>query len=133
MRSPASEAVQRDRVALIALYEATDGANWDDSTGWLSDAPLGDWYGITTDINSGRVVKLSLSRNNLRGELPADLGRLDHLERLDLPNNELSGPLPAKWSQLSNLGVLGLSGNKLSGPLPAAWSCLGNLGWVYLQ
>ena len=28
MGSPASEAVQRDRAALVALYEATDGANW---------------------------------------------------------------------------------------------------------
>ena len=58
MGSPASEAVQRDRAALIALYEATDGANWDDGTGWLSDAPLGDWYGVTTDTD-GRVLELS--------------------------------------------------------------------------
>ena len=55
MGSPASEAVQRDRAALVALYEATDGANWDDHTGWLSDAPLGDWYGVTTDAE-GRVT-----------------------------------------------------------------------------
>ena len=36
-------------------------ASWDDSTGWLSDAPLGDWYGVTTDTD-GRVLELSPRR-----------------------------------------------------------------------
>ena len=66
MGSPASEAVQRDRAALIALYEATDGANWDDSTGWLSDAPLDDWYGVTTDTDN-RVSILYLADAMGRG------------------------------------------------------------------
>ena len=30
-----------DREALVALYNATDGENWDVSDNWLSDAPLG--------------------------------------------------------------------------------------------
>ena len=36
----------QDRAALIALYEATDGPNWVDAENWLTDAPLGDWYGV---------------------------------------------------------------------------------------
>ena len=84
----------RDRAALVALYEATDGAHWDDSTGWLSDAPLGDWYGVTTDTD-GRVLELSLAGNNLTGSLPAELGHLTNLQVLELAGNRLDGALPA--------------------------------------
>ena len=38
-----------DREALVALYNATDGENWNRSDNWLSDAPLGEWEGVTTD------------------------------------------------------------------------------------
>ena len=37
-----------DRAALVALYEATDGPNWVSNEGWLTDAPLGEWYGVDT-------------------------------------------------------------------------------------
>ena len=39
-----------DRAALVALYSATDGASWKNSANWLSDAPLDEWYGVTTDF-----------------------------------------------------------------------------------
>ena len=35
-----------DRVALEALYRATGGDDWTDNTNWLSDEPLGEWYGV---------------------------------------------------------------------------------------
>ena len=54
MEAPASEAVQRDRAALVALYEATDGANWKYDYYWLSDVPLNEWYGVTTDVDGPR-------------------------------------------------------------------------------
>ena len=41
--------VETDRAALVALYNATDGANWRNNTNWLSPRPLGEWYGVTTD------------------------------------------------------------------------------------
>ena len=64
---------QHDRAALIALYEATGGPNWKNSENWLSDAPLSDWHGVTTDRN-GRVMELKLWGNNLRGPFPVELG-----------------------------------------------------------
>ncbi len=33
------------RAALVALYEATDGPNWVNNENWLTDAPLGEWFG----------------------------------------------------------------------------------------
>ena len=67
-----------DRVALVALYNATDGANWYVKENWLSDAPLGEWHGVTIDDN-GRVVGLDLVHNNLTGELPTELGRIGQI------------------------------------------------------
>ena len=55
-----------DREALVALYNATDGPNWDSSGNWLSDVPIGEWFGVTTDDN-GRVTELRLGDNQLSG------------------------------------------------------------------
>ena len=62
-----------DRAALVALYEATDGPNWVNNENWLTDAPLGEWYGVYTDA-SGRVVALGL--RGLSGVIPPELGAL---------------------------------------------------------
>ena len=47
--------INPDRAVLVALYEATDGDNWKDNTNWLSDRPLNEWFGVTTNGN-GRVT-----------------------------------------------------------------------------
>ena len=69
-----------DREALVALYNATDGDNWRFNTNWLSDRPLGEWFGVTTNVG-GAVRGLSLDGNNLSGSLPPlrDLSDLRHL------------------------------------------------------
>ncbi len=108
---------ETDREALVALYNATDGENWDESHNWLSDAPLGEWYLVTTDDN-GRVIDLGPYDNNLSGELPPELGSLSNLEALRLVNNELSGEIPAELGSLSSLILLDLGGNALSGCVP---------------
>ena len=73
-----------EREALIALYNATDGDNWDphyfgSSEGW--DGPAGtecNWWGVT--CSSGRVTELNLGyRNQLSGFIPAELGNLTSL------------------------------------------------------
>ena len=51
-----------DRAALVALYNATGGANWGRNLNWLSNAPMWQWSGVITD-SDGRVTK-GLSRNN---------------------------------------------------------------------
>jgi hypothetical protein len=37
----AQGSVATDRAALVALYHATDGPNWDVNANWLSDEPIG--------------------------------------------------------------------------------------------
>ena len=113
-----------DRAALEALYNATDGPNWPDNTNWLTDAPIGDWHGVTTN-SAGRVVRLDMNGNQLTGEIPKELGNLASLEELDLNNNyQLTGEIPEELGNLASLEKLWLQGNQLTGEIPEE---LGNL------
>ena len=118
-----------DREALIALYNATDGPNWGNNTNWLTNVPIGEWKGVTTD-EDGRVVLLGLGNNGLRGELPPELGDLTMLSSLQLWDNNLSGELPRELGNLANLGWLDVSNNQLSGEIPSEVSSLPNLHQV---
>lgn len=129
-----SSSVEQDRAALVALYNATDGPNWTYNTNWLSDAPLDDWYGVTTDIN-GRVVSVYLkgrttvfgggrTTHGLTGQLPPELGDLSRLTTLILGINNLSGPIPDELAKLTELTQLNLEDNNFSGEIPQG---LGNL------
>ena len=93
----------RDREALIALYNATDGPNWSHSNNWLSDEPLDAWYGVSTTTEGTEVDSLVLRGNGLRGPLPQALDQLLSLELLNLSGNQLSGPIPSSLGQLQNL------------------------------
>ena len=119
----AQGSVQSDRAALVSLYNATDGPNWTSRTNWLSDEPLGDWHGVTTDAN-GRVTELDLNLNGLDGQIPTAIADLDRLEVLLLFINDLKGSIPAQIGDLENLRELDLGGNELTGRIPAT---LGNL------
>ncbi len=94
-----------DRAVLIALYNATNGPDWTNNANWLSDAPLGDWYGVTTN-DDGRVEGLFLAVNQLSGPIPPDLGNLANLSDLRLGGNQLSGPIPPELGNLANLQLL---------------------------
>ncbi|CAN0291991.1 unnamed protein product, partial [Ectocarpus sp. 8 AP-2014] len=111
-RTPSTMA-STDRDVLVALYNATEGANWENSTNWITGAELSQWYGVTVN-DQGRVVQLALHRNNLRGPIPVELGRLAVLEHLSLGRNELTGPIPSELGHLSALKELYLMNNELS-------------------
>ena len=119
-----------DRQALVALYNATDGPNWENKENWLSDEPLDDWYGVT--VSDGRVTELALWGNRLTGPIPAELGNLSHLVQLSLGSNQLTGPIPAELGQLSNVEGLGLYENQLTGEIPPELGQLSSLRELYL-
>ena len=139
-----------EREILSVLYEATGGVDWKQQGGWLTNAPLGDWHGVTVD-GDGRVVELALFGNNLRGRIPLELegmanlrlldlsfnwlegiitpglGRIRTLTELYLESNTLSGSIPAELGQLFQLRVLFLHDNRLEGAIPPELGNLSNL------
>ena len=124
---PEDEPVEEDHAALVALYHATRGEadtpGWTDKTNWLSDKPLNEWHGVSTNAQ-GRVDSLNLDQNNLSGELPEIIGDLGQLVYLNLSGNDLSGHIPESMGKLSHLEVLELPANQLGGRIPPQ---LGNL------
>lgn len=128
-----------DHAALLALYNATDGANWTDSTNWLTtanhcgDDDLGGWYGVYCDA-SGRVSDLWLNNNNLNGNMPPALGSMSNLYRLYLNHNaNLVGSIPAELGSLSNLAYLALQNTGLTGIIPAQLSNLSSAVGINLS
>ena len=120
-----------DREVLRDFYNATGGQDWTDNTNWLSNLPLHEWHGVTTN-GQGQVTHLSLRDNNLSGSLPAELGKLVHLEILSLDRNSISGSLPAELGNLSNLTRLAMNRNSLSGAIPTELGSLPNLSIIGL-
>jgi len=141
-----------EKNALIALYNATDGANWTNTTNWLSANPVGTWYGVTVANGHVTAIDFSSAGNKLNGSLPVELGDLNFLEifnvsansslvgniipelftntkltEVDLSNNKLTGPIPSNVSNLTELRSLELDYNDLSGNIPSEIYSLVNL------
>ena len=125
-------AYHAERDALVALYNAAGGANWTRSASWLTNAPVGQWHGVTIDAN-GRVAGLDLQNNALSGEIPVELGSLTNLEQLRLNGNQLTGEIPNSLGLLENLTLLHLVGNQLTGCVPAALMGVDDNDFAQLQ
>lgn len=148
-----AETLAKDSLNLIKINQALNGENW--KVKWDFNQPLKDWYGVR--IIEGRVKHLSLYGNNLKGQLPDEIGYLtgllslnignnhiegnfpntieylDDLERLFAQKTGLSGPLPPEIGLLDNLAYLGLKENRISGELPETFGLLPKLVSVYLD
>ena len=120
-----------DRQLLVALYNATDGENWERNENWLSDEPLDEWHGVT--VRDGRVTDLRLKANALTGPIPAQLGQLSGLQGLRLDANQLTGEIPPELGQLSSLTHLYLFGNSLAGQIPPELGQLSSLTSLWLS
>ena len=131
--------IDRQRQALIDLYEATGGDQWHRNDNWCTDAPLSEWYGVRVDA-SGNLAGLYLSSNGLKGSLPENIGDLGGgTLSIGLYNNELEGKIPSSIYKIYYLDLdqnhftsldepddaqecivngISLSGNHLEGRLP---------------
>ncbi len=127
-RGTAGASTMSDSTVLVLLYQEMDGLNWANNDNWLTDAPISEWYGVTTNRSGLGVLGLALPGNDLRGMLPPELADLSGLESLDLSENRLRGSIPSELGDLSNLELLNLSYNQLAGVIPAELASL-----TYLQ
>lgn len=122
-----------DSLALVALYEATDGKGW--SQPWNIEQPVSTWKGVTLTEVEGqtRVTKLTLPSRGLDGTIPLEIGNLTCLEALDLSLNSIKGDLPEEVANLTSLTVLNLSSNKFVGAIFKNITKLVNLEKLDLQ
>ena len=125
------ECVLSDRDILEALYETTDGSNWERADNWLTDAPLSDWHGIDVD-EAGQVAAMDLSFNRLTGPIPPEVGSLAELKELDLSGNYLRGEIPRQLGNLTNLRRLHFLWSDLEGEIPRELGRLTELTFLNL-
>ncbi|MCI0471067.1 MAG: hypothetical protein L0Y73_05360, partial [Candidatus Aminicenantes bacterium] len=133
----------KERAALIALYNSTNGAAWTDNSGWKEPPLAADgfsahgtentWAGITCNDTNSTVERIDLPGNNLAGSIPSALEDLNNLRILDLSDNELSGSIPAELGNLENLGTLFLHANRLTGYIPERLGNMMKLGNLFLH
>ncbi len=121
-----AQVTAEDFEALRQLYIATDGDNWFNNSGWdLNNNTVSDWndetgegwYGISVDEATGRIYRIHLINNNLKGEIPSEIGNLTYLSELVLQQNRLEGEVPDAIANLSILTVLHLFQNQLEGEI----------------
>lgn len=122
--------IATDSLALVDLYNSTDGDNWIRNDNWLTEN-VDTWQGVI--VSGGRVTGLHLNKNNLTGTLPPSIGDLSQLAVLDLWTNNLNGSIPSEIGNLSNLTRLYLNNNELTGPIPVEIGQLTNLTYLYLN
>ena len=104
---------EKNRSALIDLYNATNGDKWEDNTNWCSDKSIYEWYGVNhrtlwkEPLSSNGIVELFLQGNNLKGTLPPSLSNImDNIENLNIRYNGLYGEIPSeilnhpRWNEL---------------------------------
>lgn len=118
-----------DSLALVALYNATDGANWTTNTNWLT-GPVNTWAGI--EVVNGRVFQVSLYNKNLTGTIPPELGDLTKLHSLDISSNNLSGSIPDELGNMLEMQSLSVYANKLTGGVPPSLGNVPDLRDLYL-
>ncbi|HRN54827.1 MAG TPA: T9SS type A sorting domain-containing protein [Agriterribacter sp.] len=109
-----------DSLALVDLYNHTNGTSWKNNSNWLNGS-VSEWFGVK--VTNNRVTGLSLVNNQLDGTLPASLGNLTAISDLYLSSNNLKGTIPNSIGNLLALTFLYLSYNKLEGSIP---STIGN-------
>lgn len=105
-----------DSLALVDLYNATDGANWEDFP-WDLTQPIDTWYGVALNPN-GCVKWLTLDEQNLTGSIPPSIGNMQNLTHLNFYKNNLTGPIPPELGNLPNLLHLELNSNQFTGTIP---------------
>ncbi|KAM3385434.1 hypothetical protein ACQJBY_009347 [Aegilops geniculata] len=76
---------------------------------------------IPSDVSKlQHLQSINFSGNSIKGNIPLSLGTIPGLRVLDLSFNELNGSIPESLGQLTSLQTLNLNGNDLSGRVPAS-------------
>lgn len=100
--------LERDSIALRALYVEMNGSSWTGRNDWLS-LPVENWLGIT--IAGNRVTELDLSNANVTGTFSSEILDVLNITSINLSGNTIEN-IP-DLTPLTNLTNLDLSNNRL--------------------
>ncbi|KAG7995263.1 hypothetical protein I3843_01G099800 [Carya illinoinensis] len=88
---------------------------------------------LTGDFPSWIGNKLDMSRNNLTGSIPAEMGLFSNLRYLNLSWNNLKSRVPPELGFFPNLTILDLRNSALYGSIPGEICDSGSLGILQLD
>ncbi|MEQ9301998.1 MAG: hypothetical protein RIF33_25690, partial [Cyclobacteriaceae bacterium] len=109
--------LERDRRALLALYDSTNGPGWQDPLGaeirgWDQDTDISEWSYIQLNASGVRVEQLNLNAIGMIGPVPPMMTAMTFLREMNMANNELT-ELP-RLANISGLQTLDVTSNRLS-------------------
>lgn len=104
-----------DYNALMALYESTNGDEWNDNTGWGQDCEPCGWYGVECN-EEDRVSIINLNSNNLTGELSNLI--FPFIENFSCFDNAIGGEIP-NLNNVPNLRSFFGNMNSFTGEIPS--------------
>ncbi len=128
--------LERERAALIAIYEALGGENWNDSENWCTDADLNDWAGVSVGNYSGErhVQYLHIQCQNAVGQLPDEIGDLEYLTELIITKEPgITGTIPDSFKNFKRIKEISITSTSISGDLPDCLGELRSLGYLNLK
>jgi len=97
-----------DSLALVALYNSTNGPGWANKTNWLT-GDVETWFGIT--VTGQSITAVNLAGNQLSGPVPDPLVDILALQDINLSNNAITD-LP-NFTDNKEIATLNVSGNNL--------------------
>lgn len=97
-----------DSLALVSLYESTDGAQWINDTNWLGGT-IDTWFGVT--VNGQSITAVTLPGNNLKGPVADPLVDILSLQTIDLSGNAITA-IP-DFTLNPEISTLNVSDNRL--------------------
>ncbi|CAL9757967.1 unnamed protein product [Musa acuminata subsp. burmannicoides] len=99
----------------------------------LSNNSFSGTISLAIFMNLPFLLYLSLSENNLSGEIPFSICQLLGLTTLDLSKNMLSGELPNCWNNSSNIITMDFSSNNIYGVIPESICSIVSLQSLHLS
>ena len=125
------------KYALAVFFYSTNGENWTESDGWLTTQDECGWFstgdGRICD-SMGRITEIALKKNNLNGQIPAEILLLsDTLKSFRVNGNSLTGTIPSKVfgggsnNAMTRLQEFHVHFNSMSGAIPSDLSGLPKL------
>ncbi|XP_038904091.1 probable LRR receptor-like serine/threonine-protein kinase At1g67720 isoform X1 [Benincasa hispida] len=119
-----------DGAVIASVISKFSSSDWDEGGDPCMPVPW-SWLQCNSDPRP-RIVKISLSKKNLTGNIPTDLAKLSGLVELWLDGNSFVGPIP-DFTGCVDLKILHLENNQLTGELPSSLANLPNLRELYVQ